>query len=88
MVAAATIFSGAQHLGGQVVTGLADGDVINFTMPVNGTFQFGIGGTAGLAAIPNASIVTVGLSFLPQLGTLPSILVNPPFKANARRSQL
>jgi len=50
--AAATIFSGAQHLGGMAVTGLADGIVINFTMPINGIFQFGIGGTVGLTAIP------------------------------------
>src|SRR5882724_9005890 len=83
--AAATIFSGAQHLGGQVVTGLADGDVINFTMHVNGTFQFGIGGTAGLTAIPNASIVTVGLSFLPQLGTLPLDLGEPTVQGKRKK---
>ena len=83
--AAATIFSGAQHLGGMAVTGLADGVVINFTMPVNGTFQFGIGGTAGLTAIPNASIVTVGLSFLPQLGTLPLDLGEPTVQGKRKK---
>src|SRR6266436_1378385 len=83
--AAATIFSGAQHLGGMAVTGLADGVVINFTMPVNGTFQFGIGGTAGLTTIPNASIVTVGLSFLPQLGTLPLDLGEPTVQGKRKK---
>jgi len=83
--AATTIFSGAQHLGGMAVTGLADGVVINFTMPVNGTFQFGIGGTAGLTAIPNASIVTVGLSFLPQLGTLPLDLGEPTVQGKRKK---
>ncbi len=83
--AAATIFSGAQHLGGMAVTGLADGVVINFTMPVNGIFQFGIGGTAGLTAIPNASIVTVGLSFLPQLGTLPLDLGEPTVQGKRKK---
>src|SRR6266705_125464 len=36
--AAATTFSGAQHLGGMDCTGLADGVVINFNMPFSGTF--------------------------------------------------
>jgi hypothetical protein len=67
---AATTFSGAQHLGGLVVTGLADGAIINFTMPVSGTFVFGPGGTMGLTNIPNASTVVVGLAFTPQLQTL------------------
>lgn len=75
--AAATTFSGAQHLGGQVVTGLADGVPINFTMPTSGTFVFGPGGTAGLTGIANASIVTVGLQFTPQLTTLPLDLGEP-----------
>ncbi len=83
--AAATIFSGAQHLGGKAVTGLADGAVINFTMPVNGIFQFGIGGTSGLTTIPNASIVTVGLSFLPQLGTLPLDLGEPTVQGKRKK---
>src|SRR5882724_9025905 len=83
--AAATIFSGAQHLGGMAVTGLADGIVINFTMPINGIFQFGIGGTVGLTAIPNASIVTVGLSFLPQLGTLPLDLGEPTVQGKRKK---
>ncbi len=81
----ATIFSGAQHLGGMAVTGLADGVVINFTMPVNGIFQFGIGGTAGLTAIASASIVTVGLSFLPQFGTLPLDLGEPTVQGKRKK---
>src|SRR5207253_6165949 len=47
----ATVFSGAQHLAGMVVTGVADGVVINFTMPTTGTFVFGPGGTPGLTEI-------------------------------------
>ena len=83
--AAATTFSGAQHLGGQVVTGLADGVVINFTMPTSGTFVFGGGGTAGLTNIASASIVTVGLSFLPQLGTLPLDLGEPTVQGKRKK---
>ena len=57
----ATTFSGAVHLAGLTVTGLADGVVIPpFTMPANGTFTLG---TA-------ASKVTVGLAYVPQLQTL------------------
>src|SRR6266403_2112645 len=59
--APATIFSGAQHLAGATVTGLADGIVIPpFVMPVNGTFVLGT----------PASKVTVGLAYTPQLQTL------------------
>ena len=66
----ATTFAGAQHLGGLTVTGLADGAIINFVMPSSGTFVFGPGGTTGLTNISNASQVTVGLAFTPQLQTL------------------
>ena len=83
--AAAVTFSGAQHLGGLVVTGLADGVVINFTMPTSGTFVFGAGGTAGLEAIASASIVTVGLAFLPQLGTLPLDLGEPTTQGKRKK---
>lgn len=83
--APATTFSGAQHLGGMVVTGLADGAVINFTMPTNGTFIFGPGGTTGLTAIANASIVTVGLAFLPQLATLPLDLGEPTAQGKRKK---
>lgn len=76
--APATTFSGAQHLGGAVVTGVADGAVINFTMPASGTFVFGGGGTPGLTAIASASVVTVGLAIpTPTLTTLPLDLGEP-----------
>ena len=75
--AAATTFTGAQHLAGAAVVGLADGVPISFTMPVSGTFVFGPGGTTGLTTIANASIVTVGLRFTPQLQTLPLDLGEP-----------
>lgn len=58
----ATTFSGLEHLTGMTVTGLADGLVIPaFTMPASGSFTL----------TTPASKVTVGLSFLPQLQTLP-----------------
>lgn len=82
---AATTFSGAQHLGGMAVTGVADGTVINFTMPATGTFVFGPGGTPGLTGIANASIVTVGLSFLPQLQTLPLDTGEPTIQSKRKK---
>jgi hypothetical protein len=56
-----TSFSGAGHLGGAVVTGLADGVVITpFTMPLSGSFT-----------LPNpASTVIIGLPYVCQLQTL------------------
>jgi Ubiquitin-activating enzyme E1 FCCH domain len=83
--AAATTFSGAQHLAGAAVTGLADGVVINFTMPVSGTFVFGGGGTAGLTGIPNAKVVTVGLQFMPQITTLPLDLGEPTVQGKRKK---
>lgn len=56
-----TSFSGGEYLVGATCTGLADGVPIPaFVMPANGEFTLG---TA-------ASIVTIGLAFLPQLQTL------------------
>lgn len=83
--AAKTTFSGAQHLGGQVVTGVADGVVINFTMPTSGTFVFGAGGTPGLTNISSASIVTVGLAFLPQIQTLRLDLGEPTVQGKRKK---
>jgi hypothetical protein len=83
--AAATTFSGAQHLAGSAVTGVADGAVINFTMPVSGTFVFGPGGTPGLTGIASASIVTVGLAFLPQLQPLPLDLGEPTIQSKRKK---
>lgn len=58
--APATTFSGAQHLAGSTVTGLADGVVIPpFAMPTSGTF-----------VLPAASKVVVGLAYTPALQTL------------------
>lgn len=56
-----TTFSGAEHLAGLTVTGLADGQVITpFVMPVNGRFT-----------LPSpASKVTVGIGFVCDLQTL------------------
>lgn len=66
--APASNFSGGEYLVGLTCTGLADGQIIPpFVMPAAGTFTL---------ATP-ASKVTVGLSFLPQLGTLP-IDTGPP----------
>jgi Ubiquitin-activating enzyme E1 FCCH domain len=83
---AATTFQGAQHLGGAVVTGLADGAVINFTMPTSGTFVFGPGGTTGLTAIANASVVTVGLALpTPTVTTLPLDLGEPTAQGKRKK---
>jgi hypothetical protein len=82
---AATTFSGAQHLAGASVTGLADGVVINFTMPASGTFVFGNGGTPGLTGIANASVVTVGLAFTPQLQTLALDLGEPTVQSKRKK---
>lgn len=81
----ATTFSGANHLSGLACTGVADGAVINFTMPVGGTFVFGPGGTVGLTAIPNASVVTVGLAFTPQLQTLALDLGEPTVQGKRKK---
>ncbi len=58
--APATNFSGAEHLAGKTVTGLADGAPITpFVMPASGRFT-----------LPAASKVTVGLAFVCDLQTL------------------
>ena len=57
----ATSFTGAEHLAGCTVTGLADGQVITpFTMPTNGFFTLA----------PAASKVTIGLAYTAQLQSL------------------
>jgi len=59
---ATTSFSGAEHLAGMTVTGLADGAVITpFVMPSTGLFTLGVA----------ASLVTVGLAYTCDLQTLP-----------------
>lgn len=59
--APATTFTGAQHLAGLMVTGVADGiQIPSFTMPTTGTFT--------LPAA--ASIVTVGIPITGQIQTL------------------
>ena len=74
--APATTFTGAQHLAGATVTGLADGVVIPpFVMPTNGTFVLG---TA-------ASLVTIGLAFTPQLQTLPIDLGEPTAQGKRKK---
>lgn len=57
----ASSFTGAEHLAGKTVTGLADGSVIApFVMPTNGSFTLA---TA-------ASKVVIGLAYTPKLQTL------------------
>lgn len=71
-----TTFTGAQHLAGATVTGLADGVAITpFAMPISGNF------TLPLAA----SKVTVGLAFLPQAGTLPLDLGEPTVQSKRKK---
>ena len=60
--AATTSFTGAEHLAGMTVTGLADGAVITpFVMPSTGFFTLGVA----------ASLVTIGLAYTCDLQTLP-----------------
>lgn len=74
--APATNFSGAQHLGGQTVTGLADGVVIpSFVMPEDGSFTLG---TA-------ASVVTVGLGYNCDLQTLGIDIGNPTIQGKVKK---
>lgn len=60
----ANTFTGAEHLGGQTVTGLADGSIITpFVMPASGIFQ--------LPDYPAThSTVTLGLAFTAKLQTM------------------
>lgn len=74
--APATSFSGATHLAGKTVTGLADGEVITpFTMPTNGNFTL---------STP-ASKVTVGLPFTCDLQTLPLELGEPTTQGQTKK---
>lgn len=72
----ATSFTGAQFLGGQTVTGLADGVVIPpFTMPTTGAFTLSVA----------AAKVTVGLGFTCQLQTLPLELGDPTAQGKVKK---
>lgn len=69
--AASLTFTGAQHLAAATVTGLATDNtgvvsVLNFVMPVNGTFTL----SAPPAPATGYTRVTVGLGYTPQLQTL------------------
>lgn len=73
---AATTFTGAEHLAGMTVTGLADGVPIDpFVMPSTGFFT--------LAAA--ATTVTVGLAFTPQLQTLPIEIGSPTIQGKRKQ---
>lgn len=68
-------FSGAEHLAGQTVTGLADGNIITpFVMPTNGIFT--------LPAA--ASKVTIGKSFRCRLQTLALDLGDPSIQGKVK----
>lgn len=71
-----TIFTGAEHLAGLTVTGLADGVIIPpFTMPTSGQFTLG---TA-------ASKVIIGLGFTCKLQTLPLDLGEPSVQGKVKK---
>lgn len=73
---ATATFSGAQHLAGLTVTGLADGVVIApFVMPANGTFILGAA----------ASKVVVGLAYTPALQTLELDLGEPTVQGRNKK---
>jgi len=72
----ATTFSGGQHLAGQTVTGLADGNIITpFVMPGNGTFTL---------STP-ASKVTVGIGFVADLQTLAIDVGDPTIQGKVKK---
>lgn len=72
----ATSFSGGEHLAGETCVGLADGIPITpFTMSAAGTFT-----------LPSAaSVVTVGLAFLPELQTLPLDIGEPTAQGKMKK---
>lgn len=74
--APAAFFTGAEHLAGETVTGLADGVPITpFVMPVSGFFT-----------LPNpASVVTVGYQFTPQLKTLQLDIGEPTIQGKRKK---
>ncbi len=74
--APATTFSGARHLAGLTVTGVADGLVIpQFVMPANGTFTLGVA----------ASQVTVGIPIVGQIQTLALDLGEPTVQGKRKK---
>lgn len=73
--APATSFSGAMNLAGMACVGLADGNVFTATVSSTGTFTLS----------NPAAIVTIGLSYLPQLQTLP-IDVGEPTQQGKRKT--
>ncbi len=73
--APATSFSGAEHLAGKTVTGLADGVPITpFVMPASGRFT-----------LPSASKVTVGLAYTCDLQTLYLDTGDPTIQSKMKR---
>jgi hypothetical protein len=74
--APATTFTGAEHLAGLTVTGLADGIVIPpFVMPTTGFFTL---------AAP-ASTVTIGLAYTCKLQTLPLDVGEPSVQGDVKK---
>jgi hypothetical protein len=71
-----TTFSGAQHLAGMTVTGVADGEVIEpFVMPASGTFT-----------LPAAAgVVTIGLPFTAKLKTLAIDIGDPTIQGKLKK---
>lgn len=73
--APATSFTGAEHLAGETVTGLADGIPITpFVMASTGFFT-----------LPSASVVLVGKAFTPQLQTLKIDLGEPTVQGKRKK---
>lgn len=73
--APATTFTGAEHLTGETVVGLADGVPFTAVISATGTFTLG---TA-------ASLVTAGLSFVPDFQSLAIDTGNPTIQAKMKK---
>ena len=73
---ATTTFSGAEHLAGLTVTGLADGQIITpFVMPLNGSFT-----------LPTpASKVTIGIGYTCDLQTLAIDIGDPTIQGKVKK---
>ena len=74
--AAATVFGGLFHLVGMTVTGLADGNVIPPTV---------VAADGSVTLSQAASVVTIGLSYTPQLQTLPLDLGEPTVQGKRKK---
>lgn len=93
LTAPVSTVTGLQHLEGQTVTGLADGNVIPPTVVANGAIPLTevlVETESGwvLTPIAGASAVTVGLGFTAQLQSMPLDLAQPTVQGSRKNLQV